>query len=276
MARLVHRSDIENELGVFDDLQEIGAPSGSGECWRGEQGGDVLAVKIIVNEHEPGRFQREVEALKRLDTPRVMRVRSDGTLRASNGRDYPYLVSEFVEGGDLKTHMASGPPSDSQLRSFLLELLEGLRELHEAGVVHRDLKPENIVLRDGQWASPVIIDLGLSRLVDAATFTVYPWAFGTWPYMAPEQLAAERAVDRTDIWAVAVVAAELARGDHPFRRAGENTPPGDWDSRLRGGLTIPGSRPAALHDLLGRTGDYRAYRRPSAADAIAHIEGHWS
>jgi eukaryotic-like serine/threonine-protein kinase len=66
------------------------------------------------------------------------------------------------------------------------------------------------------WQQPVIIDLGLSRLLDLTTMTVYPWVAGTWPYMALEQLAGERAIDRTDIWALSVIAGELANGRHPF------------------------------------------------------------
>jgi len=272
----VSAQDIENALGSFDSLTEIGEESGSGECWRAERGGQVLALKVIVKEHEPGRFQRELEALKRMNSSRVMRVDSDGTLRSASGNDYPYLLSEFVPGGDLSDHLTAGAPDDQQLRAFLLELFRALAELHDANIVHRDLKPQNIILRDGKWETPVIIDLGLSRLVDSATFTVYPWAWGTWPYMAPEQLQAERAIDRTDVWAVGVVAAEVATGAHPFRRPEENSPPSDWDDRLRSGMKVPGSRPAALHELVANAGQYRAYRRPTAASAIDHIEGQWT
>jgi serine/threonine protein kinase len=274
--RIVTAQDIENALGSFDSLTEIGEESGSGECWKLERGGQVLALKVIVREHEPGRFQRELEALKRMHSSRVMRVDSDGTLSTASGNDFPYLLSEFVPGGDLSQHLAKGSPDDSQLRAFLLELFRALDELHGAGIVHRDLKPQNIILRDGNWEAPVIIDLGLSRLVDSATFTVYPWAWGTWPYMAPEQLHAERAIDRTDIWAAGVIAAEAAAGQHPFRRPGENSPPPDWDDRLRAGMGVPGSRPAALHELVANAGEYRAYRRPTAQAAIEHIEGEWT
>lgn len=258
----------------LSSLEEIGPPSGSGECWKAEKDGDTFAIKVIVQEHEPGRFQRELEALKRISSDRVIQVLADGELTTSQGSRYPYMISEFVPGGNLREHLHQ-PPSDVHLRAFALGVLRGLHELHAADVVHRDIKPENIILRDGEWTTPVIIDLGLSRLVDTTTFTVYPWAWGTWPYMAPEQLAADRAIDRTDIWAVAVVVAELATGGHPFKEPDENSPPPDWDARLRGGMVVPGSRPAALHTLLARAGEYRGYRRPTAAAAIELIERDW-
>lgn len=272
--RRVSAKEVTQALGPFDALQPIGSQSGSGECWLTRTGTDELVLKIVVHEHEPGRFQREVRALERLNSPRVMRVHNYGEITTASGV-YPYLRSEFVPGGDLRYHLAGVPaPDDGTIRSFLIELLRGLAELADVRIVHRDLKPENVILCGGDWAHPVIIDLGLSRLLDATTFTIYPWAAGTWPYMAPEQLRMERATDRTDVWATAVIAAELAAGAHPFFR-GEASIPHDWDNWLRAGPPVPGSRPAALRDWIGSGGAYRGYRRPSAAKSVRILEETW-
>jgi eukaryotic-like serine/threonine-protein kinase len=274
MARQVPENEIKAALGPFDSLVPIGGPSGSGEAWRARKGSDELTIKVIVHEHEPGRFAREVSALKLLNSPRLMRIVSDGVLTVG-GTDYPYLLSEFVSGRSVREQLAQGVPSDDELKEFLVQLLTGLEELKSAQIVHRDLKPENIVLRNGAWAEPVIIDLGLSRLINASSLTVYPWAGGTWPYMAPEQLRAERAIHQTDLWAVAILASELAAGAHPFLKPGEQTPPSDWDQRLRSGIPVPGARPAALRDFVSAAGDYRAYRRPTAERARKAIEANW-
>ncbi len=273
-VRLVSADEVNAALGPFDELHPIGDRSGSGECWVGRSGTERQVVKIIVHEHDPGRFEREVEALARLDSPRVMRVHDHGDVTTVAGA-FPYLRSEFVPGGDLAQHLAACPsPADGTIRDFLIELLRGLAELAEARIVHRDLKPENIILRDGAWSQPVIIDLGLSRLVDTTSFTVYPWAVGTWPYMAPEQLRAERATDRSDVWAAAIVAAEVAAGAHPFLR-GEASIPHDWNARLLAGPAVPGSRPAALCDWIVAGAHYRAYRRPTAARSVQQLEETW-
>lgn len=272
-ARRVSADQVDTALGPFDELNPIGDQSGSGECWVGRVGADRQVIKIVVHEHEPGRFEREVRALARLNSARVMSVRDHGELTVPAGT-FPYLRSEFVSGGDLRSHIAGGAPDDPTVRDFLLELLRGLAELADAGIVHRDLKPENIILRNGTWTEPVVIDLGLSRLVDTSSFTVYPWAFGTWPYMAPEQLRAERATDRSDVWAAAIIAAEVAAGTHPFHR-GEAVIPRDWNDRLLGGPVVSGSRPAALRDWIGAGANYRGYRRPSAARSLVQLEETW-
>lgn len=272
----VTKADIERALGPCDKAERVGSPSGMGECWRVVQNGAVTACKVITRGYDPERFEREVAAMQRISSPRVVPVLGRGKLTtADDGGEHPYFLSEFLPGGDVREHINAGPPpDDAQLRAFTLALLEGVEELHRANVLHRDLKPENILLLNGDWTQPVIIDLGLARLIDLTTVTVYPWAGGTWPYMAPEQLRAERAFDRTDIWAVAVIVAELASGQHPFWR-GEPHPPADWHGRLQAGMTIPGSRPAGLRDWLLLAGDYRGYRRPTAVIARQQLEAMW-
>ncbi len=272
----VTQADIEGALGPCQEAVRAGSPSGMGECWRIVQNGKVKACKVITRAYDSERFDREVEAMQRIKSPRVVRVLGRGLLTtADDGEKHPYLLSDFLPGGDVRQNVtASGWPDDRQLRAFLLAALEGVAELHRENVVHRDLKFENIILLNGDWTQPVIIDLGLSRLIDLASVTVYPWTGGTWPYMAPEQLQGERAFDRSDIWAVAVIAAELASRRHPFWR-GEPTPPADWDARLKAGMRVPGSRPGGLRDWLRSAGAYPGYRRPAAISARQLLESLW-
>jgi serine/threonine protein kinase len=273
---VVTKSDIEKALGPCQEASRVGSPSGMGECWRIVQNGEVKACKVITCVYDSERFDREVEALQRINSARVVRVLGRGMLpTADDGKEHPYLLSEFLPGGDVRENIkVNGWPDDRQLRAFLLAILEGLAVLHRENVVHRDLKPENMILLNGNWTQPVIIDLGLARLIDLDSVTVYPWTGGTWPYMAPEQLQGERAFDRSDVWAIAVIAAELASRQHPFLRAEQNPPP-DWDARLQTGIAIPGSRPGGLRDWLRLAGAYPGYRRPTAEKARQQLESLW-
>lgn len=267
--------DIQHALGPFDVVVRVGQPSGSGECFRVERNGDVRAVKAIVKAHDPERFRREVLALERLDHDRVVRIVGHGTLTARDGRSFPFITSEFIAGGDVDEALSQyGPPTDDELRAFIVGCLEGLSELHAAEIVHRDFKPSNVVLRGGRWDEPVVIDLGLSRLLDATTHTVYPWAGGTWPWSAPEQLRGERATERSDVWALAVVAAQVAAGPHPFWH-GEPTPPPDWLARLQVGPQVPAQRPAGLRDWVTEAGQYQGFKRPTATRGLEFLERVW-
>lgn len=140
----VTRGDIEAALGPCEDARRVGSPSGMGECWRVVQNGAVKACKVITRNYEPERFEREVAAMQRINSSRVVRVLGRGMLTtADDGTEHPYLVSDFLAGGDVRQNIAAnGWPDDAQLRAFLLGVLEGATELHQASVVHRDLKPE--------------------------------------------------------------------------------------------------------------------------------------
>ena len=274
---VVTEAELQAQLGPFGSIQAIGPQSGSGECWHVARGTEERVIKVIKQEPEPGRFERELRALRTVSSPRVMKAYGDGTVTAASGQDYPYLEGEYIPGGNVGENLQrKGLPSDDELRAFLVGALEGLIDLAGGGVTHRDLKPENMVLRGSAWGDPVIIDLGLVRLGAASSFTVYPWFAGTWPYMAPEQLRQERATQRSDVWALSVIAGLLASGSHPFL-PGPPVYPGDaaWDALLRGGITVPGSRPAALRDWIAATSQYRAYKRPDARAALDLISNTW-
>lgn len=56
--------------------------------------------------------------------------------------------------------------TSSDIKQFMLGILEGLSQLSDIGVVHRDLKLDNIVLRNMDDFEPVIIDFGLATFTD--------------------------------------------------------------------------------------------------------------
>jgi serine/threonine protein kinase len=270
----VTREDIEAELGPCDEAVRVGSPSGVGECWRIAQGTATLVCKILLDARWSEHFAREAAALARLRSSRVLSVRGEGSLRShADGQDRPYLLSDYIEGGDARVNASADLPDERQLRAFLAGTLDGLCDLHAAAVIHGDVKAENIVLRRGDWADPVLIDLGLSRVVPSES--TYREHGGTWTHMAPEQLAGEPASERSDVWALAVVAHLLAIGSHPLTRAEETTRPADWEARLKGGVPAAMTYPG-LDAWLRLAGHAAPDRRPDAVVARALLDEVWT
>ena len=112
-----------------------------------------------------------------------------------------YILMELVNGRTLEEKLAQEPEYFASRRNFeklFLQLLRGLKALHEAHVAYLDLKPENVMLT--QVNSDVkIIDLGFC-FADAYGHT----AGTTQAFAAPElQMGDAREVDeRTDIYAL--------------------------------------------------------------------------
>jgi predicted Ser/Thr protein kinase len=133
-----------------------------------------------------------------------------------------FIATEFVDGRTLREEIVDGRPSADELVRVLTELAAALASAHAAGVTHRDLKPEN-VMRTAAGGRVKILDFGLAR-ADAAgsTAAAAPAGLtGTPAYMAPEQLVAQPADARADVFALGVTAYEFASGVHPFAAPNE-------------------------------------------------------
>ena len=67
-------------------------------------------------------------------------------------------------------------------RHYFIQILDGLRHIHDKGLCHLDMKPENILL-DMQFSAK-IVDFGFTtQLQEEVGLTKI---FGTEGYMAPE------------------------------------------------------------------------------------------
>jgi serine/threonine-protein kinase len=103
----------------------------------------------------------------------------------------------------------------------LVQVCDALQCAHDHGVVHRDLKPENVFLvqRRGKAHFVKLVDFGIAKLRGAGATgrTQAGFIVGTPEYMAPEQCDDGPIDARTDVYALGVIAFELATGRLPFR-----------------------------------------------------------
>ncbi len=182
--------------------------------------GRKVVVKVLAPELAEGlsaeRFAREVRLVAQLQHPNIVPV-----LTAGSSDGLPYYTMPFVAGESLRSSLSAGPIPRRAVIPVLRDVAKALAYAHKQGVVHRDIKPENILLTDG---SAVVTDFGIAKaLRDAGTaaanesLTSMGATIGTPAYMAPEQAAADPAVDhRADLYSWGVVAYEALAGRHPF------------------------------------------------------------
>ena len=158
------------------------------------------------------RFQRELEVMKTLDHPAILKGLGSGKYNR-----IPYLVTEFVDGQSLRTLIETSSPLPSdQVIPLIRKIADGMAYCHKNDVIHRDLKPENVLItHDGQ---PVIMDFGLALTKGShrVTYSNLSATMGTPDYMAPEQIEGQRGDQRTDIYALGTIMYELLTGKLPF------------------------------------------------------------
>jgi eukaryotic-like serine/threonine-protein kinase len=244
-----------------------------GETWRIEfSDGRSVARKFLYKDgYDVDRLAREVEGLRRVDSPFVVELLGVGDITFRK-RAVPYLDFEFIAGGSLENWIANnGKVTEREAVGLASGLLLGVAALHEAQVLHRDIKPANIGLRDGDLARPVLLDLGLAKLLDLESITQYPSHVGTAMYMSPEQLRGERAGKGADVWAVGVVLHEVLSRRHPFFRDGEKLTLAEVLERLASPPALSSATPA-LQRLVTRCLLPEPYQRGNAARAYNRFE----
>jgi WD40 repeat protein len=176
-----------------------------------------VAVKMILagahaSRDHLARFRTEARAVARLQHPHIVQVHEVGT---HDGR--PYLVLEYVAGGNLADHLGGRPQTAKDAARLVETLARAVHFAHEQGVVHRDLKPANILLTaDG---TPKIADFGLARCLDldgGSTGTAD--VIGTPSFMAPEQaMGRGRAVGAAaDVYALGAILYQMLTGRPPL------------------------------------------------------------
>ncbi len=222
---------VANELARTKNLDNVTfkAQGAFKETFRAEAtDGTVVALKILdPAKCDLARTSREIEALRRCDSPYIAKLFDSGMFRASNAIDYLFAIEEFLDGGTLTHRLNNTPvPSDTVKRygTCLVRALEHLRSLN---LVHRDIKPDNIMFRSSADI-PILVDFGLVRDLSAISLTQtwLPHGPGTPYYAAPEQLHNDKALIgwRTDQFCVGVVLGISLTGKHPFERPGMTMP----------------------------------------------------
>ena len=158
----------------------------------------------------------------------------------------PYLVLEYIQGPSLRDVIQErGAIPPLEVLEILGPLCEALQVAHDAGLVHRDVKASNVILaHQGEALRPVLLDFGLVKLVDQVGpgLTSSRSMLGTPAAMAPEQMRGQPVDQRTDVYALGLLAYHMLTGQPAFGGA-----PGVVQSYLQ--VHGPRPRPSAKVDL---------------------------
>jgi serine/threonine protein kinase len=171
----------------------------------------ILDKKILKMKKQQNHTKTERDLMVKINSPFIVNIKS-----AFQDDTNLYLVSEFMQGGDMFFHMHDGQIvifSHDKTRFYMLELVLALESLHKNNMVYRDLKPENILLDSKGHVK--LTDFGLSKILedeDDKAFTLC----GTPQYLAPEVLLKKGYDKMVDWWSLGCVMYEMLMGRLPF------------------------------------------------------------
>ncbi|MFJ2032774.1 serine/threonine-protein kinase [Streptosporangium sp. NPDC087985] len=253
-------------VGSYTLVERLGR-GGMGDVYLAtNRRGEGVALKMLhdvvaADSEARIRLEREVRALRRVESPYVARV-----VDADLACERPYLVMEHIEGDTLLERVRrDGPLQGTSLVVLAQGLATALSIIHAAGVVHRDLKPANVLVNAED--EPVLIDFGIAQVLDATRLTMTGTFLGTPSYAAPELFVDEPVGEPADVHAWAATVAFAATGRPTF---GRGTAEAQMYAILNGQADLAGI-PAALLPLIRAALHREAAKRPTAALLAARL-----
>lgn len=289
------------QIGKYKVLREIGSGS-FGVVYLAEDPDLALNVAIklfrikdpaITTEAVAALKQRFVEEARRLRAlpanPHIISLLEFGRTED----DTPYAVMPFIgqtlvddigqdvfqktrlEQLDIALHPRAIPVTKAV--DYLLQILQGLVVVHQAGLVHRDIKPSNILLeRKGSLVTLVLCDFGIATTVFGTDVEA-----GSPFYVCPEQTPVlpnypeshKTPAPARDVFSVGVLAYRMLTGTLPdlaLLQAPDKLVPGlsaELSQLVLAALAVdPVARPRDAGEFLQRLSAVKEVRERAAFD----------
>jgi serine/threonine protein kinase len=261
-----------SSLKDFEIIEEIGKGA-FGYVYKAKRvkDGEIYALKkVFMNKLKPKEKENSLNEIRILASITHNNVISYKEAFYDNASFSICIVMEFAENGDLERKISQNIKnktfmSESDVVSFFVQIVLGLKALHDKKILHRDIKAANIFIFKNDVVK--IGDLNVSKvnkngLVHTQTGTPY--------YASPEVWNDKPYDSKSDIWSLGCLLYEMCCLKAPFRGT---TMKGVYEKVMKGVYSpIPSFYSTALSNLISNMLSQKPISRPSCDQILAYIQ----
>ena len=210
----------DSKISDFEKVKELGKGSfGSVFLVRRKEDHKIYALKSVylqkLNKKEQQNSVNEVRILASVNHPNVIGYKEAFWDEKDNSLN---IVMEYADDGDLQTKINKMRKErlrfeENLIWSYSIQMIEGLKALHDKNIMHRDLKSANIFLVKDKYQCK-IGDMNVSKVIKEKELLTQT---GTPYYASPEVWRDEPYSYKSDLWSIGCVIYELCNLRPPFK-----------------------------------------------------------
>src|SRR5574344_2034620 len=197
--------------GIYKVIEMISVSSGEADLYKvlDLRNGSICVLKLFRRKQA---IKAEIlDKLLKLDNPNVADFLDKGEIQG-----FPYIVIPFYKNNSLGSYIEQGIRFNvDELKGLIIpSIADGLKAIHDEGIIHKDLKPSNLMISNDH-EHIVLIDFGISAMTKGNTIVVTQT--GKSPFYSAPETNTGLFLDDSDYYSLGITLYELVTGFTPYQ-----------------------------------------------------------